>query len=325
MVYLIFTLDYEIFGNGQGSLKKLVYNPTQELVNLFDEYNYKFVNFVEVAELIKIKEHKSDNYISKVENQLSDMYKNGYEIGLHIHPQWFNAKYINNYWQLDMSERNICKLTQDKIDNYLDASIRHLKDVLGQSYVPTSFRSGSLPMQPSEKIANALINNKIKIDSSFFKGGLVRNDNIDYREYPNKYFWLFSRDIRKEDENSSLFEFPIYSKNVPFYKMLNKERIRISIKRPTYRKLNNKEKINNYLDKLRLFYPQKLDYCKLTPDNIIKCINNENKKSNSDLIPLILYGHSKNLPNIGQIEMLLKKIRQFNMEVVTFKDVLKLL
>ena len=105
--------------------------------------------------------------------------------------------------------------------------------------------------------------------------------------------------------------------------MLNKERIRISIKRPKYRKLNNKEKINNYLDKLRLFYPQKLDYCKLTADNILKCINNENKKSNSDLRPLILYGHSKNLPNIGQIEMLLKKIRLLNMEVVTFKDVLK--
>ena len=64
MIKLIFTLDYEIFGNGEGSLKELVYEPTQNLINLFNEYNYNFVNFVEAAELIKIKETTGFSHIN---------------------------------------------------------------------------------------------------------------------------------------------------------------------------------------------------------------------------------------------------------------------
>ena len=35
MIECIFTIDYEIYGNGQGSLKELVYDPMERLLAIF--------------------------------------------------------------------------------------------------------------------------------------------------------------------------------------------------------------------------------------------------------------------------------------------------
>ena len=51
MIECVFTLDYEIFGNGTGSLQELMYEPTKALTALFDQHHARFVLFVEVAEL----------------------------------------------------------------------------------------------------------------------------------------------------------------------------------------------------------------------------------------------------------------------------------
>ena len=51
MIECIFTIDYEIYGNGEGSLQELVYEPAQRLMVVFEEWDARFVNFVEVAEL----------------------------------------------------------------------------------------------------------------------------------------------------------------------------------------------------------------------------------------------------------------------------------
>ena len=50
MIKCIFTLDYEIYGNGTGALKELVYEPTERLMQVFDKWGARFVNYVEVAE-----------------------------------------------------------------------------------------------------------------------------------------------------------------------------------------------------------------------------------------------------------------------------------
>ena len=49
MIECIFTIDYEIYGNGTGALRDLVYQPARQLSELFRKWNGHFVNFVEVA------------------------------------------------------------------------------------------------------------------------------------------------------------------------------------------------------------------------------------------------------------------------------------
>ena len=56
MIECIFTLDYEIYGNGSGDLATLVLEPTERLLTLFRSRGHRFVVFVEAAEL---RRHRS--------------------------------------------------------------------------------------------------------------------------------------------------------------------------------------------------------------------------------------------------------------------------
>ena len=51
MQKLIFTLDYEIHGNGDGDPFELMVEPTNRLMDLLDEYGAKLVIFADVAEI----------------------------------------------------------------------------------------------------------------------------------------------------------------------------------------------------------------------------------------------------------------------------------
>ena len=70
MIECIFTIDYEIYGNGQGSLRDLIHSPAASLVDVFNKWNSKFVAFVEVAELERIEEAGTDKAIADVNEML---------------------------------------------------------------------------------------------------------------------------------------------------------------------------------------------------------------------------------------------------------------
>ena len=112
MIECIFTIDYEIFGSGEGSLRELVYEPTERLKAIFNKSQARFVTFVEAAEIEMIEAKGTDPAIDLVKRQIRDLYSEGFEIGLHLHPQWYNARYENGRWQLDYSEYNLCTLPQ---------------------------------------------------------------------------------------------------------------------------------------------------------------------------------------------------------------------
>ena len=102
MIECVFTIDYEIYGNGQGSLRELVYEPARKLMAIFEEWNARFVNFVEVAELQKMEASDTDEASADVRCQVRDMFGRGFEIGLHLHPQWCKASIQDGSWLLDL-------------------------------------------------------------------------------------------------------------------------------------------------------------------------------------------------------------------------------
>jgi hypothetical protein len=59
MLEVIFTLDYEIYGNGRGSLQDLIYTPAEKLEEIFKGHNVPFVAFIEVAELEELPSSKN--------------------------------------------------------------------------------------------------------------------------------------------------------------------------------------------------------------------------------------------------------------------------
>ena len=52
---VIFTLDYEIHGNGRGSPRKLMLEPTERMLALFDRYGARLTVMADVAEILRFK------------------------------------------------------------------------------------------------------------------------------------------------------------------------------------------------------------------------------------------------------------------------------
>ena len=96
MIECVFTVDYEIYGSGEGALRELVYDPAEKLISLFHKWDARFVPFVEVAEFERIEAEGSDPDIGLVKQQIKKFHDTGFELGLHLHPQWYNARHENN-------------------------------------------------------------------------------------------------------------------------------------------------------------------------------------------------------------------------------------
>lgn len=269
MIDFIFTLDYEIYGNGEGSLRHLVHDPAAKLTALFRKRNARFVLFVEAAELERIEQEHSDTFIHKVRRQIRELHQQGFEIGLHLHPQWYNARYENRRWQLDYEEYNLCTLPRERVAHIMDRSLRHVRDILGEpGFTPLSFRAGNWLLQPSETTAAVLVEKGIRIESSVFKGGLQRIYGLDYRPaLKNGYYWPFQNDVNTREPAGALIEIPTYTVMAPFWTMLSAKRV--ALQRKSGVSLGNgTRRLTKLFDYLRFRYPLKLDFCRLTSDQL---------------------------------------------------------
>jgi hypothetical protein len=326
MLDFIFTIDYEIYGNGQGSLAELVLDPMAKLVDIFNMHKKKMVVFAEVSELEIIDKFKTDLTISSVKKQIKQLYDQDFEIGLHLHPQWYNAKYINQNWELDYNEYNLCTLTRERIVNIVDQSIDYLREILGEpEYVPVSFRAGNWLFQPTKFLADVLSAKGIMIDSSVFKGGRQHQYKLDYkRALKNGNFWKFIDDVNFPDNKGTMVEIPIHTKMVPFWKMLTGKRVGIQQKRSSSPIKKQKREIMRYFDFIRFRYPLKLDFCRMTLDEMIlmmeKIIQTHNKNP-TNYWPVVSIGHTKDLVDFKTVDMFLSYLNEKGVEVTTFKEV----
>ncbi len=273
MIECIFTIDYEIYGNGEGSLKELVFEPAKRLKTIFDEAGAKLVVFVEAAELEKIDACGTDAAIDDVKQQIREFHQDGHEIALHIHPQWCNARYQDGAWKLDYDEYSLGRLSEQRIDAIVSQSIAYLRSVLGDSdFTPLSFRAGNWLLQPTEKIARVLARHGIKIDSSVYKGGRQHKHGLDYRRAAaNGCFWNFSDDVNVADPNGPLLEIPVHTRMVPFWKMATSKRIGLQYKAATGTQ-PARDRFDRLLDLARFRHPLKFDFCRMTLTELVSTI-----------------------------------------------------
>ncbi|MDD1777049.1 MAG: hypothetical protein LUQ65_02695 [Candidatus Helarchaeota archaeon] len=325
MIEFIFTIDYEIYGNGEGSLRELVYEPAKSLMEVFEKWNANFVTFVEVAELEIIEASNSDPAIALVKHQIHDFYDKGFELGLHLHPQWYNGKYENGKWRLDYDEYNLCKLPLDRIDQIVVRSIKYLRDLLGVTdFTPFSFRAGNWLFQPTHNAGRVLVDQGIKVDSSVFKGGLQHQYKLDYRRaLKNGYYWYFVDDVNVPNHQGTLIELPIYTKMAPLWKLPTAKRIGLQRKVPM-RSPSGKMRLFRLLDFLRLYHPLKLDFCRMTLREITHLLGKEirqDKKYPELFRPIIAIGHTKDLVDLKTVDSLLIYLRENKIPVSTFRAI----
>ena len=321
MIECILTIDYEIYGNGDGSLRELVYEPAEKLHAVFHRWNARCVVFVEAAELEIIGLKRADPAIYIVERQIRELHREGFEIGLHLHPQWYNARYEGQQWKLDYGEYNLCRLSPDRINQIVGRSIQYLRRVLEDPvYTPISFRAGNWLLQPTSTVARLLADHGIKIDSSVFKGGLQYQNDLDYRSSrKNGYYWTFTEDVNIPDPQGSLLELPTYTMMLPLWKMLTSKRIGLGQKGVAWspRQKNWLARLRDYA---RLRHPMKLDFCRLTPTEMIRLLEGElarDRKDPGSYRPIVAIGHTKDLLEVDTIDVFLSYLWKNNVPVTT--------
>ena len=327
MIECVFTVDYEIYGSGEGALRKLVYDPAEQLIALFHKWDARFVPFVEVAEFERIEMEGSDPDIGLVKQQVKKFHDTGFELGLHLHPQWYNARYENNRWLLDYSEYNLCVLPKDKITQTVERAISYLRNIIEDpDFIPLSYRAGNWLLQPTRNIAEVLAQKGIKVDSSVFKGGLEQKYSLDYRKsLKNGYYWKFLDDVNEPDPDGRLLEVPIYTEMVPFWRMLTSKRVNMQRKASTLSRAKT-GRLDRMRDYLRLTYPLKFDFCRMTRgelEGMLDRVVQEDHKDPSLYRPLVLIGHTKDLADFDGVDFFLSSLRQKKIPIVTFASVYK--
>ncbi len=202
---LIVTVDYEVFGNGRGCVRGCVIDPADRLLELARSRGVPLTIFVEATEFAAM-ERAGFSAIAQVKEQLRRVHDEGHDIGLHIHPQWWQAPY-NGRWEV-LPQRRIADLPPQRIADLLEEGLGWLTGVVAD-WTCTAFRAGALCIQPSEAVAAALIEAGIRVDSSVAPDRFLAGESwFDFRNMPDRTWWRTGGDVGLEGPGP-LIEVPI--------------------------------------------------------------------------------------------------------------------
>jgi hypothetical protein len=237
---LVFTLDYEIHGNGEGDPGELMVARTDRLLDVLEEFGAKLTIMADTVEILKFREHRDasgrDEYAyGAIERQLQDTIARGHDVQLHLHPAYARAHAEGGRWVLDYGEYDLARLGYDRMfalvkegKDYLEGLLRPVRP----DYACIAFRAANWSMSPSADIVRALVANGIRIDTSVFKhgsrAGLVR---FDYAaaESEAEPWPVDASDVCRRDERGLLFEFPIYCERRPLWSFVSVNRVNNAI------------------------------------------------------------------------------------------------
>ncbi|MEY2539399.1 MAG: hypothetical protein QOG67_3139 [Verrucomicrobiota bacterium] len=236
MLNVLFTLDYEIHGNGDGSPYDLMVEPTARMLDLFDAYGAKLTIMADVAEILKFREYRDqfgrdDYHYEAIVAQLQDAIRRGHDVQLHLHCSYFNARFENGKWQQDWTEYNFAGLSEERINEVLGIGKSFLEEQLrpvDPGYRCYAFRAANWAVSPSRNVVRALIRNGFEIDTSVFKYGKRKGIvTFDYSSAPSSMApWLVDEDdICRHDDDGELLEVPIYSERRWIGAFLSRNRI----------------------------------------------------------------------------------------------------
>ena len=236
-VGLIFTTDYEIFGNGSGCVEKCMIAPTNSMVSILEKYGAKLTLFVDVCEYWAferefIRGTLKDDWAEMIRSQLQDLAKRGHDIQLHFHPQWLDYSFDGQKWDLNYDLWRLGKLKyQDNeypergLNQLFARGKKTLEDIITPivpNYRCHVFRAGAWSMQPEGDVLKAMRDNDFDIDSTVASGLTFQDDYTfyDFSSSPELTRWRIENELCRVVEDGSILEVPIFTTNMPISKKL---------------------------------------------------------------------------------------------------------
>lgn len=342
---LVFTLDYEIFGDGSGSVNREQIVPTNQLLDIFDYYNAKLTLFFEYGQYLgyeKFADERNNfkNNNELIKEQLVDTVKRGHDIQFHYHPTWFNAVYENNGIKLDTKLFDISDLEENKIEEVVSSGKSFLENLLkpiDNSYKCNSFRAGAWSMKEPEKVVSILKKCGFKCDSSVAPNAKFDSNygKFDYTKAPKEFgYWYIDNNknsLIDESKNKEFLELPIYTKksSLGFLKYLNQHYLKsnkiVSIfykKKVSEAKMSKWQKIQKILS--RNYYMA--DFNTMSHTTLLSMIDEVYKKykNTDEVVPLVFIGHSKSSYFNDELHLLFQKLKKYDcIEYKNIRDVVR--
>jgi hypothetical protein len=312
-VGIVFSLDYEIHGNGEGASPELMVGPTWRLLRQFDRHGARLTIFAEVAEILRFRDHaratgRDDFHYQAIADQLRYALQRGHDVQLHIHPAFMSAVFRAGRWQLNWSEYDLAQLPLARVISIVQTAKDFLEELL-QPVQPDfrvyAFRAGNWAMMPTTNAATALSEADITVDSSVFKGGR-REDTVrfDYTTAPSEALpWRFApNNVCTNDPTSTLWEFPIYCEMRPLWAFFGMNRLY----RVVQTRLHPQSRVTAETARgvtppaqptrsLFTRHPQKADFNQCSSTRLIAMLKRLSRAYDSPgrLVPFVTIGHSK--------------------------------
>lgn len=332
MKSLIFTLDYELYGNGSGNVFTHMIEPTRAILDVADKYNVKLTFFFEVVEYWKLKnEWEKGNYMGYTENpiiaieqQLIYAHSKGHDIQLHLHPQWIDAKWKNSQWIVNYDKWRLGCYEGEGEDSILAIIKRGketIENIIGKGYQCTAIRAGGYNAQPSNRIVAAMKECGLKADSSIVPGAKEAGSlsRYDYSHIKSNIgFWYCTNNLENvANGETDIIELPIVAfPIIRIQKYLSIERLKSllqnqkSAQEAFKAKINTQaaSKINRLVSKFKFFFEtefQTWDYCLFSKGMHRKFLNGIYKQNHRNVY--VLVGHPKSFVSSKGFEFILQQ------------------
>jgi hypothetical protein len=192
MIHLAFVDDWEVRGNGTGDPRVLQFEPMRKLVKIFNEHGIRGSFNAEVMQQLTYRSQQKrfpelKAIADEWEEVVTESFRQGHDIQLHLHPQWLGASYQGHgNWKLG-GDWSILNYAPQQMRAMLVAGKHYLEGLLRSidpEYACVSFRAGSWCAAPSDSLMSMLSELGFVFDMSIVAG--IRNDTpqvkLDYTQ-----------------------------------------------------------------------------------------------------------------------------------------------
>ncbi|HMU09192.1 MAG TPA: hypothetical protein PKC54_04255 [Ferruginibacter sp.] len=211
--------DWEVMGNGLGNVAQLQYLPSMFFMKLARRLGIKLTFMVDVVQQLEYSKHTKSDYNLQLQKNLWDdsvrlMKSYGFDVQLHLHPQWMNATRKDDFFFLN-DNWNFGRYSDTEQDRLIGESVNYLHNLLrpiDPEYKVVAYKGGSWGLQPSGTLLKNMEKHGIKIVTGVRKGMYLPGNGVDYRtleETTMPYYPVYDDLCRVSAEKKEIFIIPL--------------------------------------------------------------------------------------------------------------------
>lgn len=180
--------DWELAGEGYGNVAHLQYLPATFLMNTCAELGIRCTFMADAMQQLVFRRHAGKDAEIRLQSRLWDdtvslMKDRGFDVQLHVHPQWRTAKWKDGHFKVDR-KWNLAAWPDEERRSMLEESIGYLRDLLRQvdsDYEVRAYKAGSWGLQPWGPLFSDLRAAGIRLVLGPRRGMHFEDIAVDYR------------------------------------------------------------------------------------------------------------------------------------------------